>query len=61
MQEGESIYSVAHKWRTNWLNVWSGNPHILNPGNPVVFSLLRMGPIYQAMLHDSVACPSASS
>jgi hypothetical protein len=54
MQEGESLYSIAGQWRTKWLDVWSGNPHIKNPGTPPAYSELRMGPIYRAMQHDSV-------
>ena len=42
MQEGESLYSVATEWRTSWLNVWSGNTHLLNPATPLARSLLRM-------------------
>jgi len=59
MQEGESLYSVAGQWRTNWLDVWSGNPHILNPSTPPAYSELRMGPIYRAMQHDSVISVAA--
>jgi len=55
MQEGESLYSVAGQWRTNWLDVWSGNPHIKNPSTPPAYSALRMGPIYRAMQHDTVS------
>jgi len=55
MQEGESLYSVAGQWRTNWLDVWSGNPHIKNPSTPPAYSALRMGPIYRAMHHDTVS------
>ena len=30
MQQGESLYSVALQWRTNWLDIWSGAYCILN-------------------------------
>ena len=55
MQQGESLYSIAHEWRTTWLDLWGGNPNILNPATPPAYSSLRMGPIYRAMLHDTVS------
>lgn len=58
MQEGESLYSIAGQWRSKWLDVWSGNPHIKNPGTPPAYSALRMGPIYRASRHDSVTLPA---
>lgn len=54
LQKGDSLYSVAEQWRTSWLEIWGGNADILSPGAPPAHAALRMGPIYQAMQHDTL-------
>jgi len=55
LRRGDSLHSVANEWGTNWLNLWAGNSHILNPSIPLSGTSVQLGPILITSVHDSLS------
>eukprot|EP00802_Teleaulax_amphioxeia_P000012 Tamp_00012.p1 GENE.Tamp_00012~~Tamp_00012.p1 ORF type:complete len:6480 (+),score=452.85 Tamp_00012:1082-19441(+) len=51
---GDSLFSVAQKYQTEWLNLWSGNSALLRPAEAPATSEVMLGPLYKALPHDSI-------
>jgi hypothetical protein len=51
---GDSLFSVALKYKTEWLNLWSGNEALLRPSEAPATAEILLGPLYKALPHDSV-------
>ena len=51
---GDSLFSVAQKYKTEWLNLWASNSALLRPAEAAATSEIVLGPLYKAMHFDSV-------
>mmetsp|Transcript_10138 Transcript_10138/g.23715 ORF Transcript_10138/g.23715 Transcript_10138/m.23715 type:complete len:608 (+) Transcript_10138:136-1959(+) len=62
-QPSDTLHSVAARFHTNWLQLWSANfqgdpvlnPHEVNPNAIAAGTLLRLGPVYQLRLPEDLA------
>ena len=52
---GDSLHSLSIEWETNWLDLWAGNPGILNPSIPQAGTPVGLGPTLLTSVHDTLS------
>eukprot|EP00961_Rhodomonas_salina_P298343 3937992-Rhodomonas_salina.1 len=54
MKAGDSLYSIAQDWGTEWLNLWAGNDLLTKPGQTDEKTEVRLGPLLSVSHQDSL-------
>jgi hypothetical protein len=54
MRSGESLEGLTRAWRTTVPQLWAGNPALLQPDQLEVGTLLHLGIVYTAGVHDEL-------
>jgi len=54
-QVGETLHSLADSFGTDWLQLWSANPQLEDPGKLSLYHLLNIGSLYPARYGDTIA------
>ena len=52
MRAGDSLEGVARAWKTSVAQLWSGNPHLLQPNLLEIGTLLNVGVVYTVDVDD---------
>jgi len=51
---GETIMHAAARYKTDWLQIWGANPHIVSPDAITAWTSLQLGPMYSVRVGDTV-------
>ena len=54
-QEGETLHGIAASFETDWLQLWSANAQLVDPGSLALHHLLNIGSLYPAREGDTLA------
>jgi len=51
---GETIMHAAARYKSDWLQIWGANPHIVSPDSIPAWTSLQLGPMYSVRAGDTL-------